>query len=544
MCNHHDKKADLRPGDSLNNEKAHQKDHLNWSRRSFVRNLGLVGGVSMFLGKTTLTAIANNPLSQALNGAESDRILVLIRLKGGNDGLNTIIPLFDYGAYQQLRPSIRVPENEVIQLNDAFGVPSYMSSLENLWNDGQMKVVNSVGYPDQNLSHFRSSEIWASASDADTVDLSGWLGRYMEEELPDFLTNPPKHPPAIQIGGTGNLVFNNSGMNNMGVVVNDPEQLTEIAQKGQLYDIQDVPDCYRGEQLSYLRTVANSTFRYAGIISDTFNNAQNQVEYQQNPLSNQLAVVARLIKGGLSTKLYMVSLDGFDTHAKQNETHPYLLHFLSEAVHDFFEDLKKFGDHSRVLGMTFSEFGRRIEQNASQGTDHGAAAPVMLFGGGLEEHGFIGDPPDLKDLDVIGNLKFDVDFRQIYATVLENWLCIDGQQVNQIMGDNFERLPGLGLKCSPMTAVNDCFSQKGPSLKIVRYSEQFRITFELPKAEKIRLSLYDFSGKRILELKNGYFSAGKHQVDFYPSKTNIIPGQYICTLQSRSGVSSKALSYF
>ncbi len=544
MCNHHDKKADLRPGDSLNNEKAHQKDHLNWSRRSFVRNLGLVGGVSMFLGKTTLTAIANSPLSQALNGAESDRILVLIRLKGGNDGLNTIIPLFDYGAYQQLRPTIRIPENQVIRLSDALGIPSYMSSLENLWNDGQMKVVNSVGYPDQNLSHFRSSDIWASGSDADIMDTSGWLGRYLEEELPDFLVNPPEHPPAIQIGGTGNLVFNNSGMNNMGVVVNDPEQLTEIARKGQLYDIQDVPDCYRGEQLSYLRTVANSTFRYASIISDTYNNAQNQVEYQQNPLSDQLSVVARLIKGGLSTKLYMVSLDGFDTHAQQNETHPYLLHFLSEAVHDFFDDLKKSDDDKRVLGMTFSEFGRRIEQNASQGTDHGAAAPVILFGGGLEENGFVGNPPDLQDLDVIGNLKFDVDFRQIYATVLENWLCIDPGLVNQIMGKSFERLPGLGLKCSPITSTHDLFTQVGPSLKVVRTGEQFRITFDLPKAMNIQLSLFDLSGKRIRQLENGYFSAGKHQVDFYPSKTNMIPGQYIFTLQSSSGVRSKALSYF
>jgi len=543
MCKHK-KDNQMRPGATLNNEKAHHEDHLYWSRRTFMRNLGIVGGVSLFLGRTPVTALATNPLSQALNNADSDRILIMIRLKGGNDGLNMIIPLFDYGAYQQLRPTIRIPQNQIISLNESFGIPNYMSAIDELWKDGQMKVINSVGYPDQNLSHFRSSDIWASASDADEIDTSGWLGRYLEQEFTDFLNDPPEHPPAIQIGGTGNLIFNNSNMNNMGVIVNDPAQLTEIAKNGQLYDISDIPDCYRGEQLGYLRTVANSTFRYADIISDTYNNAENQAEYANNPLSNQLAVVARLIKGGLSTRLYMVTLDGFDTHADQNQIHPYLLNLLSEGVNHFFEDLRQSDDDKRVMAMTYSEFGRRIEQNASKGTDHGAAAPMMMFGPGLEENGFVGAAPDLQDLDKVGNLKFDIDFRRVYATILESWLCIDAGLVNSVMGQNFDRLPELGLQCDAITAVGqDGLGQKLP-FRVTSMGEQVRLQYELPLAMRVSIRVYNLSGQLIGELLNAHRQSGKHEMYFSPSKLNMIPGQYVCTLQAGSGKISRQLSHF
>ncbi len=544
MCDHHKKESHHRPGTTLKNEKAHRKDHLNWSRRSFMRNLGIVGGVSLFLGKTSVSALANNPLIKALNNADSDRILILIRLKGGNDGLNMIIPLFDYGTYQQLRPSIHIPENQVIKLNDAFGIPSYMSSLENLWNEGQMKVINSVGYPDQNLSHFRSSDIWASASDSNTLDTSGWLGRYLEQELPDFLENPPEHPPAVQIGGTGNLVFNNSGMNNMSMIVNDPEQLAQIAQNGQLYDVNDVPDCYRGEQVAYLRTVANSTFRYAGVISETYNGAQNDVEYNNNQLENQLSVVARLIKGGLSSKLYMVSLDGFDTHAAQNQIHPYLLNVLSTGIAHFFEDLKKSDDDKRVLATTFSEFGRRIEQNASQGTDHGAAAPVMMFGPGLEENGFVGDGPNLNDLDNIGNLKFNIDFRQIYATILENWLCIEKSMVDLIMGQSFDNLTSLGLQCSSITSTNQPLGRANIPFRLISIGEQMKIQYELPEAMKVNIQLYNLSGQLVGKLLDAYQYSGKQELIFHPKKMNIIPGQYVCALQAGSNRTSRRFNHF
>jgi hypothetical protein len=267
------------------------------------------------------------------------------------------------------------------------------------------------------------------------------------------------------------------------------------------------------------------------------------VEYGNNPLENQLSVVARLIKGGLSTKLYMVSLDGFDTHAGQNEIQPYLLHVLSTAIDHFFKDLKKSGDDKRALAITFSEFGRRIEQNASQGTDHGAAAPVMMFGPGLEGNGFLGKAPDLQDLDVIGNLKFDIDFRQIYASILENWLCIEKNQVDIIMGKSFESLPNMGFQCSPITSIRQ---NKLPSIpfQVISMGSQIQIQYELPKAMRVSIQLYNLSGQMISQLVNAHQLSGKHQVNFYPQKLNMIPGQYVCTLQSGPHKISRQISYY
>ncbi|MEL7222825.1 MAG: DUF1501 domain-containing protein, partial [Bacteroidota bacterium] len=389
MCNDHKHNHnDNRKGATLANGKAHQKDHQQWSRRTFLRQLGIAGTTSFLLGGTPLTAIANSPLAMALsNAVNDDRILVLIRLKGGNDGLNTIIPLFDYGTYQGARNDIAIPQNELINLTDELAMPNTMSALSNMWEGGQMKVVNNVGYPDQNLSHFRSTDIWSSASDSDELLSSGWLGRLLEQEYPDFLSNPPLVPPAIQMGSAGNLVFNDNAGFDMSLNVADPEQLYEIAQTGQLYDPLMVPECHYGEQLSYLRSVSNNVFRYAETIAENFGNGTNSVEYDGNSLAEQLALVARLIRGGLGTRLYMVVHDGFDTHANQAGSHPELLNQLARAVQHFHEDLSNGGHGDRVLSMTFSEFGRRIEQNASGGTDHGAAAPLFLFGEGLNGNG-------------------------------------------------------------------------------------------------------------------------------------------------------------
>lgn len=538
MCDHHKKQN--RPGAALKNGKAHQLDHINYSRRTFIHNLGVIGGVSLFLNKIPLTTLSANPLTQMLEGADSDRILVLIRLKGGNDGLNTIIPIFDYGTYQQNRPTIAIPQNLITKLDDAYGVPNYMEGIVKKWNEGQMKVVHSVGYPEQNLSHFRSSDIWASGSDADTIDTSGWLGRYLNNEFPDYINNPPIHPPAVQIGGAGNLIFNNQGATNMGMVVNDPEQLAEIALNGELYDVNNVPDCFKGEQLSFLRTIANSTFQYAEVISETYNKAINEVEYTASELGRQLAVVARLIKGGLSTNLYMVSLDGFDTHAGQNNIHPYLMTVLSQAIDEFYQDLSKSDDDARVLSMTFSEFGRRIEQNASNGTDHGAAAPLMLFGPALEGNGLIGQGPDLKDVDEVGNLKFHTDFRQIYATILENWLCIDGDLVDNLMGQSFDRIQNLGIQaCNISTSTRDQWA------KTVRHwsyydGNSMQIAYQLPSAATVKVIVFNLLGQPIKQFSSVYQSAGEHRVQFAPNVVGMSAGQYVYSIQiDRVQVSGK-----
>lgn len=502
-------------GSAPEHGKAHSEQHEQWTRRTFLRNLGLAGGATFLLSKIPVQALASSPLEAALSQAEGDRVLVFIRLKGGNDGLNTIIPVFDYGTYQNRRPNLHIPLNQTLALDSAFALPQVMSGAHQLWQSGQMKVAHNVGYPEQNLSHFRSTDIWASASDADEEWNSGWLGRFLSNEYPDFLVDPPAHPPAVQVGGTGTLFFTNEEEQDLAMIVNNPDQLYQIAQNGQLYDPGDVPVCYYGEQLSYLRTVANTTYQYAGVINQAYEQGANAAQYDSR-LGEQLAVIARLIKGGLKTRIYMVTLDGFDTHANQPDMHPYLLETLSSAVKHFYEDLSDGGWDQRVLSATISEFGRRIEQNGSQGTDHGAAAPMLFFGPALNGEGFIGNSPDLTDVDEVGNLKFGTDFRQMYATLLEYWLCVDAQTVDGVLGDTFERVPELGIDCL-VTSI----SEPGPvyaSLAHRAFVSDSRLTirYQLPEALKVRVRVFTPAGQELATLIDDYQWPGEHDAVYQP----------------------------
>lgn len=530
--NHHKKS---RRGSSLADGAAHTQDHKNWTRRGFLRNVGMLGGASLMLGNMPVTALGMSPLSKALLNNEEDRILVLIRLKGGNDGLNTIIPVFDYSSYARYRPNIRINQNQMTNLNDSFAIPNQLGDVLPFWKEDAMRVVQNVGYPEQNLSHFSSSDIWASAKQESDLQLekSGWLGRYLGDIYPDYLENAPSAPPAIQIGGFGSLTFNNMEAVNMSVTVSEPEELEDIAENGQLYPLDNLPDCVFGDQLGYLRTLTNSTFIYAENISAASERGTNAVDYNENnPLARQLRTVARLIKGNLGTKLYTVTLDGFDTHAGQLPNHGRLMSWLGSAINSFYTDLSAGGWGDKVLSMTYSEFGRRIQQNASNGTDHGAAAPLMLFGSALNGSGFVGPNPDLQNLDETGNLKYDIDFRQVYATVLEEWLCVDGGTVDTILGQHYERL-SLGLECNSAfsvatqelasQAIRHYISDDGFGGKVLHYN--------LPKSAKVRVELYSIMGQKIATLQNGRQAAAAQQVRFYPRQYGLQQGQFFYQLQ-------------
>ncbi|MEM8527109.1 MAG: DUF1501 domain-containing protein [Bacteroidota bacterium] len=526
------KNNNKRYGSALEHGKAHQKDHSNWSRRGFLRNLGLIGGTSMLLGKMPVNALGASPLSSALRGLNNDRVLVLIRLKGGNDGLNTIVPIYDYDRYANLRRTIRLPENDLVRLTDDFGMHPNLIDLQPMWEEDSMKVINSVGYPDQNLSHFRSTDIWSSGSDSETLDSSGWLGRYLGDLYPNYLENPPSIPPAVQIGGLGSNVFKDLNLVNIAVSVADTQQLEDIAENGQLYDLNNLPDCTYGEQLGFMRTVANSTFFYAEAISEASNNGQNEADYPMgNPLANQLATVARLIKGNLGTKMYMVTLDGFDTHANQLNNHGRLMRYLSEGIKAFYKDLDTGGWSDKVLSMTFSEFGRRPEQNASNGTDHGAAAPVLLFGSALNGSEVQGENPDLRNFDLAGNLKFATDFRQIYATVLEEWLCVNSAVVNEVMGQSFDRL-ALGFECNKITAVDITGRIPRPAHWVTPTAfGGSEIHYRLPEGAEVSIQVFTILGQRVADWQPGKQVAGEHQVEFSPATHRVPSGQYFYRIQ-------------
>ena len=527
----------LRKGAALEHGEAHIRDHQNWSRRSFLQMMGLTGGGSMLMGSWMVNVLGSAGLQMALNSSESDRILVLIRLKGGNDGMNMIIPLYDYSRYQSLRPTIHVPQADLNPLSELFGLPKTMNKLRTKWLDGAVRVVNGVGYPDQNLSHFRSTDIWSSAGDANVSDTSGWLGRYLIDQYPDYLTKPPSIPPAIQIGAAGTLVFNDHDNNSLALSVSEPDELYEIAQNGQLYPLDNLPDCYYGEQLGWLRTLVNSTFIYADVVKKAYDISSNEEPYPNSSLGRQLALVARLIKGNLGTRLYMVTHDGFDTHADQQRNHPRLLQDLSDSVAAFYDDLAHSQLDRSVLGMTISEFGRRPQQNASNGCDHGAAAPLLLFGPGLNGNGFTGDGPSLRDLDESGNLKFNTDFRSVYASVLENWLCVDGVTVDAVLGRAFPRLD-LGFACSP-TAVHK--PTAADFYRQVRYLPDggVMLVYRLPQAAQVKVELYNILGQRVQTLFAGQQVEGEHQIHLPPGGLAAAP--YVFRIEAGRVVASEMI---
>lgn len=503
----------------------HDQEHKKWNRRSFLQALGLVGGGTMMLGSTQITASRPSALAAALSQSESDRILILIRLKGGNDGLNTIVPLDQYGEYELLRPTIKHNLTDLYNLSPNVAMPNYMTDLQSMWGNGAMKVVHGVGYNNSSLSHFRGSDIWASTEAVNTED-TGWFGRYFEGLYPDYIVNPPTIPAAIQIGSIGNLIFDGASSNYAFSVAN-PAQLESIAQNGTLHEMTNLPTCSYGEQLEFMRGTTNTTFNYAGIIHNAYISSTNAVTYADNSFGRQLANVARMIKGNLGTKVYMVTLGGFDTHANQGTKHQELLTNLSNTVKLFFDDLATTGHDQDTLAMTFSEFGRRPDENGSNGTDHGAAAPLLLFGPGLQGNGFIGNHPSLTTLDNNGNLIYNVDFREIYATVMQEWLCINPTVVNQaLLGQNYNTVD-LGFNCASLS-VEDFDLAEGFSHFVQMTDNQTIIKFKNPNTQHIDVKLYNIIGQEVATLKNEMVFPGEHSINVKDeAKTRLSTGQYI-----------------
>lgn len=524
----------------------HDHEHKQWSRRSFLHTLGLAGGVGLTMGGFGVEALASHSLALTGAGGE-DRILVLIRLKGGNDGLNMIVPVFDYGRYKTNRPTIGIAQADLIGLdgNGMFAMPKTMQKLKPIWDEGHMKIINSVGYPDHNLSHFTSSDIWNSANQGIEIDMdkSGWLGRYLLNQHPDYLENLPEAPGAIKINSGSNIAYQNPDRIDLAVNFSTPDRLIEVAQKGFIYDTVNLPDaCYYGEQVGYLRFILNITYKYAPVISEAYGAGTNVVAYSNNELSRQLAIVARLIKGQLGTRLYMVTLDGFDTHENQNMNHPRLMAEISSAVSEFYEDLQKGSRDQHVLSMTFSEFGRRVRENEG-GTDHGAAAPVLFFGHSLEGNGILGKNPDLGNTDLNGNLKHDVDFRSVYATVLESWLCLESEAVDDVIGGVYDRLPQLGLQCVPSSVW-----ETRPLVQNIRHGVRmmddgsFRIQYSLARAGNVSVEVYTILGQKIETLFQGYQSMGDQAVIFTNKNAGLTSNMFIYVIQSGgSRVSGKLL---
>ncbi len=539
MCNNHQlpkKEASRSEKDEKN---IHDQEHATWNRRSFIQALGLVGGGSIMLGSAAVTASKPSPLSVALSESETDNILVIIRLKGGNDGLNTIVPIYDYATYANLRPNIRHQQSDLINLDSDFAIPNYLDSMEQMWGDGQMKVIHGVGYSPQNLSHFRSSEIWASTADS-YFEPTGWWGRYHEYLYPDYLINPPDAPPAIQIGSIGNLIFDGQETNYAFSVAN-PEQLENVAENGQFHDLLNLPDCVYGDKLFFMRSTTNTTFTYASVIHDAYTSSSNEAPYSNEQLANQLSIVARMIKGGLGTKVYMVTLGSFDTHANQPNAHQNLLEDLADTLKNFYIDLGAAGMENNVLSMTISEFGRRPYENGSNGTDHGAASPVLLFGPSLNGSGFVGTHPELDVWDDNDNLIPSTDFRSVYSSVLTNWFCLDPSVVDLIMLNESYNTLDLGFECE--TLGNSDFGNVTHFIHAPVYkNNRVYIEINMTNTSHVDVKLYDIMGKELGTLKNEVLFPGVHAIDVKAAiNSRLSYGQYIYRISMGGQFYSKSL---
>ncbi len=521
-------------------------DHKKWNRRSFLQALGIAGGGSMMLANTPLSVSRPSPLSIALSQAETDNILVLVRLQGGNDGFNTIIPVYDYDVYAEARPLIRIPPSEFIDLNEDFAMPKPMNKLEGVWGDGQMKIVHGVGYDNSSLSHFKGSDIYANTN-LQEDDRTGFMGRYFGEIYPDYFFNPPESPPSIQIGSIGNLIFKGPS-SDYSFAVSDPRRLLQIIENETFYNLDGLEECTYDDKVRYLREATNTTFNYAETISAAYERSTDFGGYLDDSLGRQFSIISRLIKGGLGTKVYLVTLGGFDTHNNQPQRHQQLLNSFSESVSNFYKDLTAGGWDDKVLTMTMSEFGRRFRENGSLGTDHGTAAPTMFFGSALNGNGFVGDHPDLTDLTRGGNVTNTMDFRRVYATVMKDWLCIDeglvGRSLLDTDGGPFESLD-LGFNCSGISGPTLADGQQ-LAHDVLYEGEGARqpvLYVTTSETAHVDIALYNIIGQKVATLVNEVMTEGSQDpINIREmAKTRLSTGPYVYRIQTNNANYSKSI---
>jgi uncharacterized protein (DUF1501 family) len=396
-------------------------------RRDFLKNTALASGallIPAFL--KPLEAFAKSDITGYKN-------LVIIQLSGGNDGLNTIIP-YGNDIYYQKRKTIAINQTDLVKLNDMQGLNPALSALKDVYDQGLMSIINSVGYPNPDRSHFRSMDIWQTASDSNQFLTTGWIGRYLDSNC-QGCTNPYT---AIEVDDTLSLAMKGAKMK--AIAVQDPNKLYQTTREPFFKDlVHDHTDANLNEDnLGYLYKTMTETYSSADYIQKTSKIYTVTAEYPATPFANQLKTVSKFINSGLQTRVYYVSLSGFDTHVGQQNQQARQLKIYGDAVAAFIKDLKQTNKLDDTLVMTFSEFGRRVEQNASNGTDHGTANNILLYGGKLKKAGIFNDAPDLTQLDN-GDLKYQIDFRDVYATLLDKWLDINNSQV---LNKNFA---GLGF---------------------------------------------------------------------------------------------------
>jgi len=422
------------------------------SRKEFIKLSSIIAGGSILIPRWLYPFISNSNNLDLLRNSFNDKIVVVVNLNGGNDGLNTVIPYQD-SNYYSLRPDIAISNDSVLPITSDLGLHPSLTHLANYWNQGKLCIVENVGYSNQNLSHFRSTDIWQSASNSNQTINTGWIARILEQIYPDHTENLPEIPMALLQGTTNNLLLTGE-QGITGIQVDDPSSFLDLV-NSTYYNSPDniIPDTSGGDELQFVRNIDNTAFEYAEYIQNVADSGSNTMDYANNPLSIQLSSVAKLISGGMYSPFYIVYQSGYDTHSDQINRHGILMSDLSLALSNFYNDLENQGLADKVVIMTTSEFGRRPYQNGGGGTDHGAAAPMFVLGNTVNG-GIIGNAPNLSSFDGNNNLLHEYDYRQIYSSLLSQHFDLSSDQINNALLNSFESLDIISTTNSGVGDVN------------------------------------------------------------------------------------------
>ena len=543
-------------------------------RRNFLKRIPIAASAPVVLNSLPINVMAaTGELQRLAATSANDKIIVLIQLHGGNDGLNTIIPIEQYAQYYNLRPNIAIAENGTrpyIQLDsslpveDQVGLHPDLVGVKSLYDRGRASIVQDVGYENMNGSHFRSRDIWFMGGDYDEYLGSGWMGRYLDHEFPGYPEAYPNatvpHPLAIEVGNSVSLAFHRANGIPAGISIRDPEQFHDLVEQvinGE--PPETIENTHYGEELRYILQMEEKTRVYEDVLYGLYNNGSaSSFDYPdqypfnapngrlRNPLSGQMEMIARLISGGCQTKIYLAKIGGFDTHADQVESydasmgnHAALLYHIGSAMEAFQRDLQEKGIEDQVLTMTFSEFGRRAASNGSFGSDHGAAAPMLIFGKHVNP-GVFGSNPDLDNLDR-GNLPTTFDYRQVFTSVVKDWFEASDEAIEATgfadWVDNRLPLIGDGITSSKVAFFHDRNHLKDCYPNPV--SDHVTIDYRINSKQHVKLRIMDAMGREVKVLVDGVKDAGTHSVS--ADLNSLKPGTYIYEISTELLKTSKKL---
>ncbi|MEP7197549.1 MAG: DUF1501 domain-containing protein [Saprospiraceae bacterium] len=514
-------------------------------RRSFLKASALAS-TPLLINGIPVNAVARNSFLDFV-APDNDKILVLIQLTGGNDGLNCVLPLDQYSNLDKARNKILIKESLGLKLIDKTALHPAMVGMKSLYDDGNLNLIHSVGYPNQNRSHFRSTDIWTTGSAADKIVTTGWLGRYYDNHHPSFPSGYPNtdnpDPLAITVGGNVSQTCQGPIVN-FSLSINDPVGLTPIPEPEFSTAI---PSTNYGNELRFLMTTLQQYNDYSDVIKNANTAAGGTIATTGNPLLDRLNIVSQLIKGGLKTKVYVVSLGTFDTHSNQCDPDDHelgnqadLLGQLAGAMRGFQDSLKKAGLEKRVIGMTFSEFGRRIKANDSTGTDHGTAGPLFLFGSCIKG-GIIGNNPTISDNPTNDEgVAMQYDFRSVYASILIDWFQLETSLVKEILYEDFQKLPIIE-GCITTSVADD--SKRDFDLNLTSSpnpADQYTVLSFDCKNEFVQIKLYDSIGSEIKTIYSGKVASGHHEMRL--ETASLRSGNYVVRISSQTAQKTKLLS--